>query len=403
MVTVQEVKIKDFKILKNLEVEVKGNNLILYGDNGVGKSSFMQFIEIAFGKATNIPPNLMGEGEVIADKNGNEYLLQVKIKDGKSVVTVTGPEGLKDNRKSALSTLFGAIDFDIDEFVKMSDSESGRKKQVEIYKGLLPTEVIEEITKHQRKIKVDEDERTATGREVKKLKGAIESNKFYEPGKTYTIVDIAGTQKEIEAANEANVKYDKVVNGIADRNEKILDLEKQIKELMDKVEANKVEITAGQEWLSKTTRIDTEELAKTLASAAQNNTLAVQLAELKENEDAYGEFTALIQSSREAIATAIRDMESPVEGLEFDEDQLIYNGIPVSLSTLSTSEIIQLGCKLKMAQNPEFGVLFIEHGESLGEARLKEIQDMAKENNWQIIMEQVQRGTGKLQIEIMAD
>jgi hypothetical protein len=26
---------------------------------------------------------------------------------------------------------------------------------------------------------------------------------------------------------------------------------------------------------------------------------------------------------------------------------------------------------------------------------------MAKENNWQIIMEQVQRGTGKLQIEIM--
>lgn len=389
-------------------MDVKGNNLILIGDNGVGKSSFMQFIEIALGKSTNIPPNLKGEGEVITMRDGKEYLFKVKIKDGKSVVEITGPDGMKDNRKSALASLIGAIDFDIDEFVRLSDSKAGQKKQVEIYKGLLPTEVIEDLNKHQYKIKIDEQERTETGREITKLKGSLTTNPLYARRHEIQKVDIAEVQLEFEAANKTNANHDRVTEGLSVRRTTLNNLEYDLKQIMDKIETTKKEISDAETWLGKNEKIDTSALIEKINSASEQNTdyneaqrLIKQDQELKELEASYGDFTALIESSRQAIQNAIRDMETPVEGLTFDDETLIYNGIPVSISTLSTSEIIQLGCKLKMAQNPEFGVLFIEHGESLGEARLKEIQDMAKENNWQIIMEQVERGTGELKIEIM--
>lgn len=59
---VKKVSIKDFKVLKNIEKEINGNNIILLGDNGKGKSSFIQFIEIALGKQTTIPDIQHGEG-----------------------------------------------------------------------------------------------------------------------------------------------------------------------------------------------------------------------------------------------------------------------------------------------------------------------------------------------------
>jgi len=39
----------------------------------------------------------------------------------------------------------------------------------------------------------------------------------------------------------------------------------------------------------------------------------------------------------------------------------------------------------------------------LGTERLKTIKEIADKEGWQIIMEQVERGTKKLHIEIMAD
>jgi hypothetical protein len=54
-----------------------------------------------------------------------------------------------------------------------------------------------------------------------------------------------------------------------------------------------------------------------------------------------------------------------------------------------------------MAENKDLGILFIQRGESLGAKRLKEIQEMAQKYDWQIIMEQVDRGNEKLTIEIM--
>jgi hypothetical protein len=382
-------------------VDVKGNNLILIGDNGVGKSSFMQFIEIALGKNTNIPPNALGEGEVIVDRNGLEYKFQVKIKDGKSKIIITTPDGMRDDRKGTIANLIGAIDFDINEFVSLSESVPGRRKQVEIFKSLLPTETIEFFNTMENKIKMDETDRTEVGRKIKAIEGSLKENPLYGSHLTIEKIEIGNAQEELQKATTHNSNVDRISNGI-DRKLSELD------ELKAKVAILEKEIVDGKAWLEKNQPIDTAALFDKINNASEQNTkwneaqrIIGQEKELQELQSEYGDLGALVNSSKEAIQDAIRDMDSPVDGLSFDNENLIYNGHVVSESTLATSEIIELGVKLKMAQNKDFGVLFIEHGESLGEKRLKDIQNIAAENNWQIIMEQVQRGTGKLQIEIM--
>lgn len=420
----EKVIIKEFKVLKNFEAEVKGNHILLCGDNGVGKSSFMQFIQIALGKQNNIPPNASGEGEVLVNRNGEEYKFHVKFKDGKPVVTVTGPDGMKDSRKGTIASIVGAMDFDINEFVELSKSKAGQKKQVEIFKSFLPQEVREEIARFEANVAASYEERTELNKDIKKLEGSIalhplnnlpdfELTKFVETN-TNDVMEL------LKAANEHNAKVSKVETGLSERQISLKEkqaqaelLKAQLKKLEEDSSVLKSEIVKAENWLAedKNKKQDTSVFEKSISDAAENNTkhrhaqaLLTDRKKLEAYKQESGELTAKIESSREAIRNAIRgDFESPVSGLSFEDEILIYNGVPVGPDSLSTSEIIELGIRLKMAENPDLGMLFIEHGESLGTDRLKLIKEIADKAGWQIIMEQVERGNKKLQIEIMTN
>lgn len=400
---VQHVNIKEFKKLQNIDAEIAGRNIWLVGENGVGKSSFIQFIEIALGKSTNIPPDALGEGYVITDKDGQQYTLKVKVKDGKSKVTIIGPDGMKDDRKSTLATLMGAMDFDIDEFVELSKTTSGQKKQVELFKSFLPKDVQEELVRHEVNNKTKFDERTELNRDIKKLDTEINTHPLTNimDLKQFQPVDVTKVYEDLKSANTHNERVAGIEQGMADKKKEIEEIEAKLAQL-------KIDQARGEEWLKKNQKIDISGFEATIQGANEANTKHAQAHDLIKKRDllktmtdeAEG-LTVLIETGRQAITDAIRDMDSPVEGLGFDEEKLIYNGIPVNPDSLSTSEIMELGIRLKMAENPDLGVLFIQRGESLGVARLKEIQTLADTNGWQIICEEVRRGQEKLQIELM--
>lgn len=417
---VKEIKIQEFKAIKDLNALIDGNHILLMGDNGVGKSSIIQFIEIALGKQTNIPPNATGKGEVIFDKDGKELLVKVSFKDGKPVLKITG-DGIRiDNNKGAIATLFGALDFDIDEFVNQSKSKSGQKLQVEKFKSFLDKDFIAGIEKFQNNVKNDYDSRTELNKDITKLKGSIAlhplNNLPDSELKKFKAIDTTSVMDSLNKANETNQNIERIKNGITERKNKISDKEKQIEKLNEEInklnsekETLSKEVTDAEKWLSKNNLIDTSILQKQLSEAGEINKKALDAENLlKEREkllkyeEESGELTAKIESSKEAINTAIREMESPIEGLSFDDETLIYNGVPVHPDSLCTSEIMELGIKLKMVENPDLGILFIQRGESLGTERLKEIKSLADSNGWQIIMEQVERGS-KFHIEIMKD
>ena len=46
------------------------------------------------------------------------------------------------------------------------------------------------------------------------------------------------------------------------------------------------------------------------------------------------ELTALIESSKQSINDTIKQMESPVNGLTYNEDTLVYNDVPLPIKYL---------------------------------------------------------------------
>lgn len=412
-----KIKIKEFKAIKDLEKEIKGANLLIMGENGVGKSSLMQFIEIALGKNTNIPPQATGEGYVVADKDGNEYTFHVKFKDGKPVLTVTTPDGLSDSRKGTISGIVGAINFDINEFVENSKSEKGRKEQVEVFKSLLPKDVKDEIEKLEANVKYNYDLRTDINKALKATQGKVELHPMNKPGvylDEFKEVDIAKVYEQLNYAEAFNRKLTDVQSRMQGRAELITKMNNHIKDLEDQLKAVKFELEDNQKkqieaakYLEANPAIDITGMQTKIQGANEANEQfkqAQELIQLFKDIEIYkeqsGTATANIESQRQAISDAIKDMSNPVPGLMFDDNGLLYNGTPVHPDSLSFSEIIELGVKMKIAENPELP-LFISNGESIGIKRLNEIKEIAEKNNLQIIMEQVERGNEKLTLEIM--
>ena len=414
---IMRVSIVNFKNLRKLEKEIKGKNILLLADNEKGKSSFMQAIRITLGSG-DMPPTPITHGEqngqieVVTDENGNEYTFRMTFQEGKKpMLEVIAPNGLRDNRKSAIGSIVGEIDFDLHKFVTMSETTAGRKEQIKIIRSLLPEEVQRDLNEHEDRIEMHFETRANINREIKALKGFIEESglqpldfKMYE-----NPVDTQRLQSDYNKQLEENAKIQGVKDRFETRKDEITRINDEIKRLQDQKSKQEVDQANAEKYLDKNKIKDTEAKQHQLNTANEHNIkhsrvkdFAAKMAELTKREEESGELTALIDSSREALADAVRnDIEMPVPDLTFNEDTLLYKGQEVNINTLATSQIMHLGIQLKMAQHPNVKVLFIENGESLGIKKLKQIQDLCKEFDYQIIMEQVERGTDELKIEIM--
>jgi len=417
---IMKVKIKNFKVIEDFEMQLDGKSVLLLADNGRGKSSLMSAIEIALGSKKGIPSHMNKDGEAIVevDKDGQPYTFQWKVnKKGDIDLKVTLPNGLREDKKGVIAGIIGAIDFDINEFVSLSDSTAGRKKQVEMFKKLLPSEFIEGLNEFEKKLKNTFDERTEINNKIKTLKGFINESPIFGADLKVQPVDVEALNLELEAANKKNQLIKEKENGYEQRCQSIENRKKEIERLKLLIEEEERKVHDEEtlnklytDWRKKNDYVDVSEMSKRLAEASEINVKASKaedhnkkLKQLAEFEEQAGEMTALIESTRQAIADAIRDFDSPVPGLSFDDEKLIYNGIPVELASLSTSEIIELGIKMKFASNPGYGVMMVEKGESLGKERYENLLAYAKKYDLQLFIEQVIRGKEELEVQFIPE
>lgn len=414
---IQQVKIKEFKKIKDFEQDFNGQSVLICGENTLGKSTIMQFIEIALGKQTNIPPNALGKGEVVTLKDGKQFTFQVKFKDGKPVVTVISPEGLKDNRKDTLETICGAYSFDIFKFVEQSKTTAGRKEQIETIKGFLPEEIRKDLSKYETDVKCKYEERTELSKDLKDIEGTIKTHPLYNYQnklEDYKAVDISSVFEELQLAQAKNKQIIEVESRILHRNSQISEHNSEIKELEAKIEKVKETILEKEKlnvdaanFLQSNKATDTTGFEEKIKSANEINAKANQAAELKNHlakkttlENNVGELGVQIEVGRQLIADTIRDMDI-IEGLTFDNETLLLNGTPVNPSSLSTSEIMVLGYKLKHIENPD-APFFLEGLESFGEDKFKELIEFSKKYNVQFFGEQVERGTKEIRFELIS-
>jgi hypothetical protein len=416
-IKVQRVQIKGFKAIQDLDVDLEGKSIYLIADNQRGKSSFMDAIQIALGDKKSIPENMSGEAKVETTIDGKPYTFAFKTKKGNVELEVTLPDGIKETKKGIIGGIVGAIGFDVNEFVKKSESKTGRKEQVEQYKKMLPQDFIEGIEKFEKQAKMLYDDRTELGRKVDTLKGFIRESPLFGNDLKIQPVDVSALNTDLEKANAHNAKINGAKQRVEDRKLSISAKESKIEALKAELaELERVLATEKQQqkdagtWLEKNLPIDTSTLLTALNNASETNVKAekakehkVKLEQLEKLEEQYNDLTVQIEVNKQAISDAIKDFQSPVEGLSFDDEQLLYNGTPVTLQNLSTSQIIELGIQMQNAFNPNLGLMFIENSNVIGKQRMNDIFEYAKKYDLQLFFEEVQRGQDELKIEFVKE
>lgn len=417
---VKEVRIKDFKCLKDFNASLDGHNVILLGDNEVGKSSLIQFIKICIGDKSCIPPGLSGGGELTMDMDGKDVKFILKLKDGKPNITVRGDGISIDDNKGAIASLIGAIKFNPETFISLSETDAGRKKQVDDFKEtFIDPEIRLGLAKHEANAKNYYAERTEVNKEVTKLEGAVKANPMYNhihELEKFQPVDVSAVIAERDKAQKNNANIDHVKREIELCDKDIANYRKEIADLQSKIDAYNAtidlciqKINDGNKWLTEKQPIDTAQFDVQINSATETNkkasdaqNLKNQLQEIEKLKTESGELTVMIDSAKQAIKDTITQLDSTVPGLGFDEDQLVYNGIPVHPNTMSTSQRSQLAVILKRAENPNLPIL-LECSESWGQKKFDWLKELSETNNFQFIAERVESGTEKLEIRILAD
>ncbi len=94
---------------------------------------------------------------------------------------------------------------------------------------------------------------------------------------------------------------------------------------------------------------------------------------------------------------AISRAALPVEGLAFDDDQILYRGVPFDQA--SDAERLRVSTAIAMAGNPELRVIRIRDGSLLDEESLALIAAMADEKDYQVWIERVEPGKTGFVIE----
>lgn len=432
----QKVIFKNYRNVPDMEKELNGQNILLLGENTVGKSNFIKAILGAlgngFGKNAVRTGQNSAEVEIrMADFTddhqpipGTEYTFRAEIeKKGEQEevkLSVLAPGGLKDKRKSAIGSLVGELELDYN-FVELSKTPAGKKKQVEIIKSYLTQDTREALQREQNKIDTAFSDRTEIGRKRDTAKGFVKEaginpddfKKYQKP------VDTKALRTDLEKAVKKNEELEGVKKRIDERNATIPTKQDEIKALEAKIESIRNEIVEisqknsdAKKYLDQNKPVDTSDLQVQITAAEEHNKMHERVSmfekknkEAEEAEEEYGELTALIESGRQAISDTIKDCvnELPISGISFDQDNVFFNGKIVDENNMSTAEIMILEAQLKMCKAPGAEVLFIQRGESLGSKLLADLQAKAKENGFQIIMEQVERDTEELKIEFMPE
>ena len=304
--------------------------------------------------------------------------------------------------RKTLQRLFQLKAFDPLEFERMKPKEKASCVQQML--GL-------DLSKYDKEHKSVFEERTAVGRDGKKLAAQLEAMEKHKdvPSEEVKVVDL---MEEVDKLKEENKIRDAMAKLAEDLKksqveltseadalvEKIAVLQKQLKETKSKIEAaEKAEAEARKKLGKLPDR--TEDIAAVKEKIAQadetnrkvreNQSYDKLAAELKESRGQWQKLTDRLNEIAEERAEEVAGADWPIEGMELQEDGLVWNGLPFEQA--STSQRIMASVAVGMRLNPELRLLVCEHGSDLDLDTLNALDEVLKQHDFQMLCEVVCR------------
>lgn len=453
----EKLTIKNLKKIRDFEMDFRAGVYLVTADNEFGKTTMLNaiFMLLTGERSHNLLTKGADKGFVEGEfeENGKRYRVTIKftVKNTRGKLTIVDLDSKEEyTSKSALEEIFGYNNFDVTEFIELSRTKPGRRKQVNFIKSLLPDEAQKQIDdidttidelipkREQATNRVntqtaivdnsditEEDQEEYTD-EIKldKLRNEIhkaskrnediagikskydERQKKLDDWDNYFAKQIKLYQKASTDASKEVAELERKLAAAQKKEEKaIKDLERQ-QAALNKERAKDAETQEKHaKWLQKNKTVDLTEKNKELEQAINHNAMVEKVDEynvdcstLKSFIQDHADIVKQIDDLKADRVKIIESNELPVPGLTFDDQQLYLNGIPFMETEVSTSQIMETCLKLLIALNPQCKIFKVGNTNLLGENRFNEIIEFAHKYGYQGFLEEVVRGQKELNV-----
>lgn len=393
---------ENLKRINAVNITPDGNMIVIGGKNAQGKSSVLDSIMMAIGGKSYIPSKPIKDdgnfGYVKLDL-GDIIVKRVFTSDTDSKLTITNKEGSNfSSPQTMLNRLVGDISFNPLEFA------SNKHDQLKTLKKLLGIDFTELDTEYDNIY----DSRRFINKTVTALDNKLAS--LDEPSKDtpteeVSVADLIVKLSEQTKENQDNetarksvesdiAKFKSAEAELESFKKQLAELENKIKDRTKLQETWKKEIDKSVKLVKKLKDHDTSIVEGVISDADRVNKLVANRLtylsvkqEFMDKANEADEMTAKLNAIKDKKKEIISSAEMPIEGLSFNDDTVLFNGLPFSQA--SSAERLRVSVALAIALNPELSVMLIKDGSLLDEDNLKMISDMAEAKNHQIWMERV--------------
>lgn len=395
---INRLEIENVKRIHAVMIEPSKDGLtIIGGKNRQGKSSVLDAIAWALGgnkykpsQAANadstIPPRL----KVIMD-NG----LVVERNGKNSDLKVTDPEGQKGGQQ-LLDSFVEELAINLPKFMEASGKEKANTLLQII--GVGP-----QLAELEQKEKSLYQERLYVGRTADQKEKFAAEQPYYPdaPEEPVSASELIREQQEILARNgqrqQWKREYDDILRQMSLADDKIKDLEAQLRQWKESKKALEEKSIAAQKTPAELKMESTEELERSIDNIELiNRKVRANLDKAKAEEDAkqyrdqYTELSQVIEDVRKQKAGLLDSADLPLPGLSVKDGELIYNG--QQWDNMSSAEQMIVSTSIVRKLNPKCGFVLLDKLEAMDLDTLKEFGAWLELEGLQAIATRVSTG-----------
>ena len=402
---------ENFKRLKAIDITPEGNTVVIAGRNGQGKTSVLDAIWLALGgggaakESETIRPIRAGENRASVTVDLGDIKVTRSWSEKGSTLKVEGRDGaVFKSPQALLDGMIGRLSFDPLAFSRMSPAEQ-RKTLISLVDLGFDPDLME--TERKRLY----DERTDINRDLKSMEARRDALPTSDPDTPAEEVSLKDLLAEAQAAVTEKAENDKLRAELVSKRETLAALKSDIAELRRQLSLKEEQlhdlIVDGQCLKVQVESLidpDIEAINRKIADIESINARALNVKErralekqVEEMKDSSDERTKRIEELDEMKRYALAAAKFPVAGLGFDEDGVMFGGIP--FAQCSAAERMKVSLAMAAALNPKIRVIRVNDGSLLDSESMAEVERMAVEHDMQVWIERVDE-SGKVGILI---
>lgn len=407
-----DIDIRNFKRIRKAHLTLEGHTFVISGDNGTGKSSFLDGIAALFGgkdKAPAVPVRKGAKEAVIIGrlKTKAGQVLKATVTfaaaGGRRLVVEDAEGKAQSSPQTLLDSFWAETSFDPSLFLAADG-----KTQVAMLKKMLGLDFTALDTEKAAKF----SERTIVNRDLDRVKALAVSLPHF-PDAPVVEVSSSDVLAEIERASAHNRSVEKLADealaaatAYSDATDRVIEAKEGVAALKQQLE-EAVKTVVRQEAAAATAKEASEQKRKVAAEAkpADVSPLKAKLAGL---EEANRKVRANVQ--RADAAKAIKDKQVasdklterleeidatkeemlqkapfPIPGMSINENGVIVNGLP--LEQESDSQKVAIGVEMSAILNPDKPLMLVRHGNLFTPTNFKILDQIAEKRGLTCIVE----------------